>query len=69
MVPALDEAGQRSGAFASEDWADPEAFYTALERVGTPVRLPVLPARQESGPLITVRRSATSSLVEQCSTS
>ncbi|MET8694194.1 hypothetical protein ACFTT0_16910 [Streptomyces bauhiniae] len=45
MVPALDEAGQRSGAFASEDWADPEAFYTALERVGTPVRLPMLPAR------------------------
>ncbi|MGV9790961.1 saccharopine dehydrogenase family protein [Streptomyces sp. NPDC003435] len=36
MVLALDEAGKRSGAFAPEDWADPEAFYTALERVGTP---------------------------------
>ena len=24
------------GTFAPEDWAEPEAFYTALERVGTP---------------------------------
>lgn len=36
MVLALDEAGERAGAFAPEDWADPQAFYTALERVGTP---------------------------------
>ncbi|MFF8380668.1 saccharopine dehydrogenase family protein [Streptomyces sp. NPDC015661] len=36
MVLALDEAGKRAGAFSPEDWADPEAFYTALERVGTP---------------------------------
>lgn len=36
MVLALDEAGKRAGSFAPEDWADPEAFYTALERVGTP---------------------------------
>jgi saccharopine dehydrogenase-like NADP-dependent oxidoreductase len=36
MVLALDETGERAGAFAPEDWADPQAFYTALERVGTP---------------------------------
>jgi hypothetical protein len=36
MVLALDEAGKRAGSFAPEDWAEPEAFYTALERVGTP---------------------------------
>ncbi|MFJ3660043.1 saccharopine dehydrogenase family protein [Streptomyces sp. NPDC090119] len=36
MVLALDETGKRSGAFSPEDWADPEAFYKALERVGTP---------------------------------
>ncbi|MBT2423778.1 saccharopine dehydrogenase NADP-binding domain-containing protein [Streptomyces sp. ISL-22] len=36
MVLALDTAGERAGAFAPEDWADPQAFYTALERVGTP---------------------------------
>lgn len=36
MVLALDEAGKRAGSFAPEDWADPEAFYLALERVGTP---------------------------------
>ncbi|WP_042874193.1 saccharopine dehydrogenase family protein [Acinetobacter haemolyticus] len=36
MVLALDETGKRSGTFAPEDWAEPEAFYTALERVGTP---------------------------------
>ena len=34
--PALDEDGTRIGAFAPEDWADPHAFYKALERVGTP---------------------------------
>jgi hypothetical protein len=36
MLLALDEAGQRAGAFAPEDWADPQAFYRALERIGTP---------------------------------
>jgi saccharopine dehydrogenase-like NADP-dependent oxidoreductase len=36
MVLALDESGTRSGAFAPEDWAEPQAFYKALERVGTP---------------------------------
>jgi saccharopine dehydrogenase-like NADP-dependent oxidoreductase len=35
-VMALDEAGQRSGAFAPEDWADPKKFYDALETVGVP---------------------------------
>jgi hypothetical protein len=29
-------AGRVSAAFAPEDWADPQAFYKALERVGTP---------------------------------
>ena len=36
MVLALDGLGERTGSFAPEDWAEPEAFYTALERVGTP---------------------------------
>lgn len=36
MVLALDEAGKRSGAFAPEDWAAPQDFYRALERVGVP---------------------------------
>ncbi|MEU0405317.1 saccharopine dehydrogenase NADP-binding domain-containing protein [Streptomyces sp. NPDC006197] len=36
MLLALDEAGKRTGSFAPEDWADPQAFYAALERVGTP---------------------------------
>jgi hypothetical protein len=36
MVLALDEAGTRAGAYAPEDWVDPQAFYKALERVGTP---------------------------------
>ena len=31
-----DEIGTRTGAFAPEDWADPQAFYKALERGGTP---------------------------------
>ncbi|NYH77309.1 saccharopine dehydrogenase-like NADP-dependent oxidoreductase [Actinopolyspora biskrensis] len=35
-VLALEEAGQRSGSFAPEDWADPASFYRALERVGVP---------------------------------
>jgi hypothetical protein len=33
-VLALREAGTRAGAFAPEDWADPAAFYRALEQVG-----------------------------------
>src|SRR4051795_3648714 len=36
MLLALDEAGRRAGAFAPEDWADPQAFYRALERIGAP---------------------------------
>ncbi|MEI1680979.1 saccharopine dehydrogenase NADP-binding domain-containing protein [Acinetobacter baumannii] len=36
MVLALEQIGQRAGTFAPEDWAIPEEFYTALERVGTP---------------------------------
>ncbi|MFF2777402.1 hypothetical protein ACFVU3_21125 [Streptomyces sp. NPDC058052] len=31
---ALDRAAQWKGALAPEDWADPEAFYTAMENVG-----------------------------------
>jgi len=33
---ALDDSGQRSGAFSPEDWADPKKFYDALESVGVP---------------------------------
>jgi hypothetical protein len=36
MLLALEQDGTRSGTFAPEDWADPQAFYKALERVGTP---------------------------------
>jgi saccharopine dehydrogenase-like NADP-dependent oxidoreductase len=36
MVLALDQEGTRTGSFAPEDWADPEAFYKALELVGVP---------------------------------
>ncbi|WP_372404727.1 saccharopine dehydrogenase family protein [Streptomyces luteireticuli] len=36
MVLALDGSGRRAGVFAPEDWVDPQAFYAALERVGTP---------------------------------
>jgi len=36
MVLALDQNGDRAGAFAPEDWAEPKAFYNALERIGTP---------------------------------
>ncbi|MFX0579037.1 saccharopine dehydrogenase family protein [Nocardia nepalensis] len=37
MVVALDEEpGTRAGVFTPEDWAEPERFYKALERVGTP---------------------------------
>ncbi|MDD7966173.1 saccharopine dehydrogenase family protein [Actinomycetospora lemnae] len=35
---ALDTGRTRTGAFAPEDWADPAAFYQALERVGVPRR-------------------------------
>jgi saccharopine dehydrogenase-like NADP-dependent oxidoreductase len=33
---ALDEAKQRTGVFAPEDWVDPKNFYDALETVGVP---------------------------------
>lgn len=33
---AIDQAGERVGAFAPEDWADPAQFYGALQRVGVP---------------------------------
>ncbi len=37
MVVALDiESGARAGVFTPEEWAEPEQFYSALERVGTP---------------------------------
>lgn len=36
MVLALEQGGARAGAFAPESWADPQAFYKALERVGVP---------------------------------
>lgn len=36
MVLALEDGAARAGAFAPEDWAEPQAFYSALERVGTP---------------------------------
>lgn len=35
MLMALDESGGRSGVFAPEDWADPQAFYAALVRTGS----------------------------------
>jgi len=36
MLLALEQDGTRCGASTPEDWADPQAFYKALERVGTP---------------------------------
>ncbi|MGW4119561.1 saccharopine dehydrogenase family protein [Nocardia sp. NPDC004711] len=37
MVVALDEEpGTHAGVFTPEEWAEPERFYKALERVGTP---------------------------------
>ncbi|MUL49862.1 saccharopine dehydrogenase [Mycobacterium sp. CBMA293] len=37
MVVALDdESGSRAGVFTPEEWAEPQRFYQALERVGTP---------------------------------
>lgn len=37
MVVALDdEPGTRAGVFTPEDWSEPDRFYKALERVGTP---------------------------------
>jgi saccharopine dehydrogenase-like NADP-dependent oxidoreductase len=35
-VLALQEAGQRSGVFFPEDWAEPAKFYDALEACGVP---------------------------------
>src|SRR3954451_7914430 len=45
MVMALDEAGSRSGVFAPEDWAEPQAFYAALSRTGKPPDDSVAPAK------------------------
>jgi hypothetical protein len=36
ILLALEQDGTRSGAFAPEDWADPQAFYKALVCVGAP---------------------------------
>jgi saccharopine dehydrogenase-like NADP-dependent oxidoreductase len=36
MLLALERTGERAGAFAPEDWAQPQAFYEALQRVGVP---------------------------------
>ncbi|OGM46580.1 hypothetical protein ABOM_004631 [Aspergillus bombycis] len=36
MVMALAPGPKRTGVFAPEDWAKPQAFYQALEQVGTP---------------------------------
>ncbi|MGW4534574.1 saccharopine dehydrogenase family protein [Nocardia sp. NPDC004340] len=37
MVVALDDQNDsRAGVFTPEEWAEPERFYKALERVGTP---------------------------------
>ena len=36
MVMALEDGNKRSRAFYLEDWAQPEVFYGALERVGVP---------------------------------
>ncbi|KAE8407111.1 Saccharopine dehydrogenase-domain-containing protein [Aspergillus pseudonomiae] len=36
MVMALEPGQKRTGVFAPEDWAKPQAFYQALEQVGTP---------------------------------
>ncbi|KAE8312653.1 Saccharopine dehydrogenase-domain-containing protein [Aspergillus transmontanensis] len=36
MVMALEDGCKRSGVFCPEDWAKPDVFYRALERVGVP---------------------------------
>jgi hypothetical protein len=36
ILLALEQHGERTGAFAPEDWAEPKAFYNALVSVGTP---------------------------------
>ncbi|CEO59604.1 hypothetical protein PMG11_04276 [Penicillium brasilianum] len=36
MLMALEDGHKRSGVFCPEDWAQPEVFYNALERVGVP---------------------------------
>jgi saccharopine dehydrogenase-like NADP-dependent oxidoreductase len=36
MLMALEDGHKRSGVFCPEDWARPEVFYSALERVGVP---------------------------------
>lgn len=36
MLMAIDDGKKRSGIFCPEDWAAPEKFYSALERLGCP---------------------------------
>lgn len=36
MLLALDDGLARSGVYSPEDWAEPDKFYQALERLGTP---------------------------------
>lgn len=36
MLLALDDGLTRSGVYSPEDWAVPDKFYHALERLGTP---------------------------------
>ncbi|OKO89540.1 hypothetical protein PENSUB_13606 [Penicillium subrubescens] len=36
MILALEGGQKLSGIFAPEDWAEPQAFYKALGRVGVP---------------------------------
>ncbi|KAJ5825428.1 hypothetical protein N7474_002566 [Penicillium riverlandense] len=36
MVMALEDGHKRTGVFCPEDWAEPEVFYSALQRVGVP---------------------------------
>ena len=36
MILALEQEHTRAGVFAPEDWADPQDFYRALERIGVP---------------------------------
>jgi hypothetical protein len=36
MVMALESGQKNSGVLCPEDWAEPQAFYKALGRVGTP---------------------------------
>lgn len=35
-VMALEDGKGRAGVFSPEDWAEPDVFYAALQKVGTP---------------------------------